>query len=332
MKKATLIYNPIAGRHPARRERQVREATAALRAAGMEVDLARTAEPATAQAMARAAVEEGRELILVCGGDGTINEVVNGLIPGSAAVGILPGGTANVMARELGLPRDPVRAARELPMWSPRRIAVGQVTWAAPTADSPHFASAAAPLERAQPGRHGGPLPAVERRYFLSVAGIGFDAYVVHKLASGFKMSLGVVAYGLEALRQVRRYSFPLFTCQANGREFRATLAVVHRTSRYAGWLRLAPEANIFQPRFSVCLFKSTAWLRYLLYAGAALTRQHARLSDVERVEVVDATKIVCSAPGFAKPVYVELDGELAAQLPVTFEIVPDALTLLVPK
>jgi diacylglycerol kinase family enzyme len=172
------------------------------------------------------------------------------------------------------------------------------------------------------------PAAQFERRYFLSVAGIGFDAYIVHKLSLGFKLSLGVVAYGLEALRQVLRYSFPTFTCQADGREFRAPFAVVHRTCRYAGWMKLAPGASIFEPRFRLCLFKGRGWARYFLYAAAALARQHLKLPDVELVE---ATKVICPVPESEKPVYFELDGETAGQLPVTFEVIPSALTLLVP-
>lgn len=318
MKVTTLIYNPIAGRRPKRRERQVQEAAARLQNAGFEVKLARTSEPGTARKLARAAVTEGSELILVCGGDGTINEVINGLVPGEVPLGILPGGTANILARELGLPQDPVSAAMELPRWSPRRIALGQATW---FARAPSGARTVLEYPTI-------PLAQFERRYFMSVAGIGFDAYIVHKLSVGFKKSLGVVAYGLEALRQVVRYPFPTFTCQTEVREFLAPFAVVHRTCRYAGWMKLAPGASIFDPRFRLCLFKGRGWARYLLYAAAVLARRHLKLPDVKLVE---AAQVICRVQDSEKPVYFELDGEPAGQLPVTFEVVPNALTLLVP-
>ncbi len=280
-----------------------------MQAAGIDAKLAPTAGTWSARRVARAAVTEGSELVLVCGGDGTLNEVINGLIPGNVPLGVLPGGTANVLARELGIPLDPLRAARDLPRWSTRRIAVGQVSWPASnvSGDSQHE---------------------VEQRYFLSVAGIGFDAYIVKKLSTDFKMSLGAVAYGLVALRQVVRYAFPPFICQVEGSPHIGTFAVVHRTSRYAGWLHLAPGADIFEPRFSLCIFRSNHWARYLLYAAAVVTRQHLRLNDIEMVE---ATKIVCSPQDPKDRIFFELDGESVAQLPATFEIVPDALTLLVP-
>lgn len=102
MKTTTLIYNPVAGRHPVRRERQIRAAAEELRRAGIEVKLAATARPGDARDLARAATDDGTELVLVCGGDGTVNEVINGLVPGPTMLGILPGGTANIIGKESG--------------------------------------------------------------------------------------------------------------------------------------------------------------------------------------------------------------------------------------
>ncbi len=308
MKTAALIYNPIAGNQPRRRETQIQKVAAVLRDCAIAAKIAPTSGPGTASELARAAVGEGDELILVCGGDGTINEVINGMMPGNVTLGILPGGTANIAAKELGLPHNPVRAARQLPTWSPRRIALGLAAWPG--------ASQAAPTTN--PGR----------RYFLSVAGVGFDATIVRRVSLGLKTSAGVGAYILEALRQVLSYSFPRFICGVEGEKFQASFAVVQRTSRYAGWLHLAPSANLFDARFSLCLFKSPHRARYLLYAAAVLARQHLRLTDVKLVE---ARKIGCAAVESGTPIYFELDGELVGQLPATFEVVPDALTLLVP-
>lgn len=129
LKKATLIYNPVAGRQPAKRQQVMQQCAAVLGSAGMEVELAPTAGPGEAQGLAAAAVARGADVILVCGGDGTINEVINGLAPGQVPLGILPAGTANILARELGLPLNPVSAARHLARWSPRRIALGRANW-----------------------------------------------------------------------------------------------------------------------------------------------------------------------------------------------------------
>jgi diacylglycerol kinase family enzyme len=337
LKTSTLIYNPIAGRHPARRERQIQQVADVLRRAGMEVQLAPTSRPGEAEELARAAAGQGVDLVLVCGGDGTINEVINGLAPSRIPLGILPGGTANILGKELRLPHDPVRAAAELPRWSPRRIGLGQATWqprvpsqAKGTSSNQQVLgrpAAQSPVRVGGRFEHPG-LRAAGRRYFVSVAGIGFDAHIVYKLSSELKMSWGVAGYVLEAFRQVVRYPFPAFTCQMDGRECRATFAVVHRTRLYAGWLHLAPSADLFEPRFAVCYFQSGRWPRYLVYAGVVLMRQHLRLSDVELVE---ARKVSCAAVEPGITIHFELDGELVGTLPATLEIVPDALTLLVP-
>lgn len=309
IESATLIYNPIAGRHPRQREREIQKAAQALDAAGTAVELAPTSGPGAAVELAREAARKGSELVLVCGGDGTINEAVNGLATTSVPLGILPGGTANIIAKELRLPHDPARAARELSRWSPRRIALGRASWNAPGAEASGNNSRIC-------------------RYFLSVAGVGFDAHIVYKLSSAMKMSLGVAGYVFEAIRQSVRYPFPVFTCQVNGEERRATFAVIQRTRVYAGWLHTAPSANLFEPRFALCLFRSRSTARYLLYATALLARQHLRLRDVE---LVHAAKVTCTPAQPADTIRFEVDGELAGTLPVTFEIVPDALTLLVP-
>lgn len=284
----------------------MRQAVEALHAAGIAAKLVTTSAPGAARDLAERAVAEGVKLILTCGGDGTINEAVNGMTPGDAMLGILPGGTANIFARELGMPLDPLQAARELIRWMPRRIALGRATWT----NGPENSHAA------------------ESRYFLSLAGLGLDAYIIHKLSRSLASALGVAAYGWEALRQVLRYPFPTIACRVKDREIRATFALVQRTERYAGWLHLAPGANVFKDEFTFCAFKSTRRWRYLGYAAAIAARRHTRLSDVE---LVQTCCVECAADDTSARVFFELDGEWAGQLPATFEIVPDSLTVLVP-
>ncbi|HMD84879.1 MAG TPA: diacylglycerol kinase family protein [Terriglobia bacterium] len=312
MKKGILIYNPVAGRRPARREREVREAAAVLRQAGLEIELAPTARPAMAHELAQAAAARGVDVVLVCGGDGTINEVVNGLVGSHVPLGILPGGTANIVARELRLPLHPVRAARQLPRWTPRRIALGHARW--------EEAQAATPASE--------PAPHACCRHYISVAGIGFDAHIVYKLSAWLKKEFGVTAYVMEALRRLPGYSFPSFSSRLDGIERQGTFAVIHRTRLYAGWLHLAPTAGLFQPCFAVCSFPSRSHLRYLLYALAVLARQHLRMSGVS---LDNCTEVVCTPVDASATIRFELDGELAGVIPATFEIVPDALTVLVP-
>jgi diacylglycerol kinase (ATP) len=289
------------------------QAAAVLLEGGIQVKLAPTPGPSMAADLAREAARDTSSLVIACGGDGTINEVINGMVPGSTPLGILPGGTANITAKELGLPHDPVRAARELLNWRPRRIALGRASW--PTEQGSNEGGAA---------RSAG----VQQRYFLSVAGVGFDAYVVYRLALDFKVSLGVVAYAIEALRQTFRHSFPPITCRLDGQKLEGTLAVIQRTQLYAGWFHLAPAASLFEPKLNLCLFTSRSRWRYFAYIAAVVARLHPRLRDVT---MMDATRIHCAALAPDTPIHFEVDGELGGTLPATFEVVPDALTLLAP-
>jgi diacylglycerol kinase (ATP) len=299
---ATLIYNPAAGRNPARREAQVQAAAAILWRGGIETALVKTAGHGSAKALAREAVSRPGKAVIVCGGDGTINEAINGMAGSATPLGILPGGTANTLARELGIPHNPVAAAEQLSRWQPRRIPLGRAQW------------------RAE-GRQ-------EQRYFLSLAGVGFDAQVVRELSLDYKARLGVMAYVGEAIEQIWRYQFPKFACHADGREYAATFAVAQRTSLYGGWFHLAPRADFFKPVLTTCLFQSAARRRYLVYAVAVLLRRHSKLKDVTLVE---SSSLTCRPATPGSVIYFELDGELAGQLPVVFDVVPEALTLLSP-
>lgn len=312
LKKGTLIYNPVAGRRPARREHEIRAAAAILRRAGLEIELAPTERPSMAHELAQDAVNRGADVVFACGGDGTINEVINGLAPSQVPLAILPGGTANILAHELRIPLNPVSAARRFSRWSPRRIALGRARWTAAAATSDK----------------GIPSPQASSRYYVSVAGVGYDAEVVYKLSPWLKKNFGVVGYVMEALRQFVTYSFPKFSCRMDGIERQFTFGVIHRTRLYAGWLHMAPSANLFKPYLAVCSFPSRSRARYLLYATAVLLRQHLRLRDVSLDHCSTAE---CSLLNSTDTVWFELDGELGGTLPATFEVVPDALTLMVP-
>jgi diacylglycerol kinase (ATP) len=303
LKNAVLISNPLAGIRSGRRSRQLHEAVAALRSAGIAAELRTTSGPGDGRQLAREAIKKGCDLVIVCGGDGTINEVVNGLAPSRVPLAVLPGGTANIVAKELGLPGNIVKAARQLPSWRPCRVPLGRATW-----------------EESASTR---------QRLFIAVAGVGFDARIISQLNIGAKLSMGVVAYGWEAVRQVFHYSFPHFQLSVDGCSVSTTFAVIQRSGRYAGWLRLARPHSIREPDFSCCMFEGSGPERYFRYALGILTQTHQRLPDVR---FLNGASIHCGATQTGDPIFFEVDGELAGQLPVTFEAVPDALTLWAPE
>ena len=302
--RGVLIYNPVAGRNPARGKTRIDAAAALLNQQGIRLQVVPTTGPASARQLAREAVEQGTNLILVCGGDGTINEVVNGMAGSRVPLGVLPGGTANVLAHELRLPRSPERVARTLLAWEPRRIALGCVRW---------------------------PDPQQEQRYFLSLAGIGFDAYIIRHLSETFKRNWGKLAYTAEAVRQWWRFDYRAFDCRFDGRTLKPTFAVVARTRRYAGSFRLAPKADLFGDYFIACIFYGAGRLNYLKYVAGLAT---GLLSAYKDVELTRTQRLEFSLPPGAEEQtrpYIEVDGELTGRLPAKIEIVPDALTLLVP-
>jgi diacylglycerol kinase family enzyme len=257
----------------------------------MEVEVLATAGPGAASKLAYEAARKERDIVLVCGGDGTINEVINGLAGSRVSLGLLPGGTANILARDVGLPLNPVRAAAELSRWSARRIPLGKATWCIDKASAK-----GTPAQKEQ-----------ATRYFMTVAGIGFDAHVVHKLSLEMKLSWGVAGYIMEALRQAFRYSFQAFSCRTDdGSERTATFAAIQRARNYGGWLHLTPDARFFDERFTACLFKSPNRARYFLYSALVLVRQHLHLGDVELVEM---PKLYCAAQDASEAIRFQLDG-----------------------
>ena len=292
--KAVLIYNPQAGRRRRLRPQQIRTATEELERNGVSVQTQATTGPGSGTELACDAIQNGADLIVVCGGDGTINEVVCGMAHSCVPLAVLPCGTANVLARELRLPRDMRAAARAIPSATPRRLALGLAG----------------------------------NRYFLLMAGVGFDAQIIYKLALRWKNLLGIGSYVLETIRQVLFEPKKAFVVSTEDRQMEATFACTSK-SRHYGPFHMVREADLFSESFFVYCFRSRNRLRYFLYSLALLTGRLDRLADVVRFP---ARKVRCEAIGSSpKKILFQVDGELAGWLPCTIEMVPDALTLLVP-
>jgi diacylglycerol kinase (ATP) len=299
---ALLIHNPRAG--SGGRRRLLEEARRILAAGGIETELADTGAPGHATELAQSAGASGRELVIVCGGDGTLNEVVNGLAAGPnrhrVSLALLPGGTANVLAKELGLPWNIPRAAEKLLRGNLREIALGLAT----------------PLQQPE-----------KKRYFVSVAGAGPDGAIVHSLDLGLKARVGILAYWWEGARQVVRYKFPKFRIVTGEKQVEATLALVGRTKHYGGPFRITTGADLLEDRFELGAMTARSGLRYLRYLPALC---FGRLREAEGVHFWKTERIVCEPIG-NEPVYAQVDGEPLARLPVEFRIVPRALRLLMP-
>src|SRR5437879_9136286 len=227
IRDALLSFNPTAGRARDIGPAAVERARKVLARQGIESELARTAGPGLAPELARRAVRERRQMVIVCGGDGTLNEVVNGLAGSAIPLALLPAGTANVFAKEVGLPWNIERAAELIADSERRRIALGHVT-AAGLAD-------------------GG-------RYFLSLAGAGPDGAIVRAVSQNLKERMGIIAFWVEGFRQLASYGFPRFRIMLPNESFEATLIIAGRTKHYGGSLQITTRADLLGKNFVMML------------------------------------------------------------------------------
>jgi YegS/Rv2252/BmrU family lipid kinase len=311
MRRVALIYNPASGMNSNGHASWFDDALAVLREAGVEAEVLATRAPGTGGDLAQEALRQGCDTIIACGGDGTVNEVMQSLVGGQAALGVVPLGTANALAADLGLSSSPAKALRMLLTAVPARVSVGRIFYR----DS------------------GG---ATRSRYFTVAAGMGADAQFFYRLDARLKRRFGYAFYLVEALRVWFTHSFPLFqaTFMIPGNpkpqtdEVSQLLAV--RICDFGGLVhRLVPGATLRNNNLRLMAFKTRSRLRYLSFITAALFR---RQTFSGKIEVLDAVSVECRhLEGHPSRIYVEADGELLGSLPARIEIVPDALTLLIP-
>ena len=234
------------------------------------------------------------------GGDGTVNEVLNGMAHSTIPLAVIPGGTANVFCCETGIPRNPEKAAALLPEWVEARVALGRV-------DSP-----------------AGEPP----RFFLSMAGAGLDAGIVQRVQPAVKRRLGKVAYWIAGFRAFGE-SLAILHAQTEGRQMATGFALTSRVRNYGGDLTIASKASLFTDQFELVTFSGRSTIPYLIYLSGAVFGLATSLPGVHSV-LTRRVDLAANANG--RPVYLQVDGEAAGQLPVSIEIVPSALTVLVPR
>jgi diacylglycerol kinase (ATP) len=304
LRNALLIHNPNAGGGGKGRRRTLDAARHIFAAGGIHSDLAETTGPGHATEIASRAANEGRGLVIACGGDGTLNEVINGLAAHQnghrVPLALLPGGTANILAKELNLPWDIPSAAERLVHGTVKEIALGLAT----------------PLQQPE-----------KKKYFLSVGGAGPDGMIVYSLDLELKARLGILAYWWQGAREVFRYDFRHFRILLGEEKLDASLVIVGRTKNYGGPFKITTGADLFEDHFEVMALTTQSGFRYLSYLPSLWT---GNLRGTEGVHFHKADSIVCE-PLDKNPLYAQVDGEPLARLPVEFKIVPRALKLLVP-
>jgi len=292
-RRLTVVFNPTAG---ARRRARLTATLDLLRRAGCEIALHPTAAKGDAEAIAGALGSNGAtDMLVVAGGDGTINEAVNGLLAKANGtlppVALVPLGTANVLAAEIGLALSPAAVAHAITDGVPTPAYVG-------TANG---------------------------RCFTAMAGVGFDAHVVAHVSLRLKRRLGKGAYVLESLRQLFRFGFPGYLVTVDGQTFEAASVIVAKGHYYAGRFVCAPDARIDRPELHVCLFERNGRWNALRYALALAL---GRLPHLPDVRIVTGRSVSITGPQ-GDPV--QGDGDIIATLPVQIGLASRQLPLTVP-
>ncbi|MGO1120276.1 diacylglycerol/lipid kinase family protein [Rhodovibrionaceae bacterium A322] len=297
--RVQVIFNPTAG---ARRVGRYQAVVADLRALGCLVEERPTSCRGDAEMFARTLAKGETDRLVVAGGDGTINEVVNGLLhneKGAQAtpLALLPLGTANVLAAEIGLKARTTWQANYIAKGRPRPISLGEAGGTA----------------------------------FLLMAGAGFDAQVVASVDGNLKRRIGKGAYIYETLRQLWCYSFPRFLVTVDGDDYEAASVIVCNAHYYGGRFVLAPGADLETHELEVCLFERPGGWNALRYSAAMIFGQLQKLDDYR---IIEGRRITISAIDGDQEASHPLqgDGDVLAQAPTEIRVLPDALNLVFPE
>ncbi|MBI4570923.1 MAG: YegS/Rv2252/BmrU family lipid kinase [Chloroflexi bacterium] len=288
-RRALFVLNPAARRAP--RPDRLRAALAGLE--GWESGLLLTASPGHATALAREAAAQGLDAVVACGGDGTVNEVANGLARSGTALAVVRGGTGNVWAKEVRVPRNPARAARLLVDGETRTVDLGRAG----------------------------------ERYFLLMAGVGFDGDVVRGLPSGAKRRLGAASYIAHGLRRALSYRAAESDLTLDHERLATELywLLLGNTRSYGGVLNLTHLARADDGKLDLLLLRRGGLLRFVSLIPWVLLRRHHRRRALLYREVTSLDVATAGLP-------VQVDGEYLTETPLRFEVAPAALRVIVPR
>jgi diacylglycerol kinase (ATP) len=308
-----LIYNPASGRRRKKRKQAIAGIEEVLRAAGVEVETCATTHLGSAIEQVREAASRGFDTVLACGGDGTANEALNGIMRaspmrpfGDVALGLLPLGSGNLLASDLGLPSDPVQAAKKLLTYQPREFRPGLVC---------------------SQGKNG-----AQKRYFLVAAGVGSDAELMYRTEVEAKERWGRNAYFLEMARMALRRRYPMFQVewedeQGKRQQGAAMLAMCVRAGKFPGLLSLVNlGTSLLRHDFCLLLFRTNKIRRFLSYFASVATGRNWK---VESVDAIHTKWFRCTAIPGMRAVHSQADGELLGTLPAELTIESRPVKLL---
>lgn len=287
-----IISNPTARTSSLKK---VRRATAYLHNKGFETKLYFTERKGHAEELAREAVKKEPRLIIAAGGDGTINEVLNGMVMSETPLAILPLGTTNVLAKELSIPESVEGALERATTGQLRSVCLGKIA----------AFSEKSPLAR----------------YFCLMAGVGFDAKAVHDVNSTLKKISGAGAYIWSGINNLIHYSPTELIFSIDGKLYTGYAAIIGNASRYGGNFKITPDADILDPHLYLCIFKGSNRNDLLRYAAGAMRGTHLKQKDVLYLRASQIS-ITGNSP-------IQLDGDYFGSTPATITSVMGALRLV---
>jgi len=291
--KIAIIANPIAG--GGRAYQSLRRYVGQWPHPEWEPELLLTNSCNHAGLLAQELLRCPPDLLAVCGGDGTVNEVASHVPNPPFPVAVLPAGTANVLARELGLPLDPVQALKIALGRAVRRVDLGELG----------------------PG---------SRRRFLFVAGIGFDAYAVSRTRLDLKKKIGMAAYVVAIVDCLLSYSFPEFKVVAGSRTFTATSCLACNAKSYGGGLLFCPGANMRDGLLDILVLQGKHRLRLVWFLLQAWFGKPKTGDWIHRLQA-KALRIEG-----AEEALVQADGELVGRIPLDISLTDSVFPLVVPE
>lgn len=286
--KARLIVNPVAGKG---QSTPLDDVISYLKGEGWDVDIVYTSRRGDATLLAEAAAKDGCDIAVACGGDGTLNEVVNGLAGSDVILGVIPLGTVNIWAKEAGIPRKPISAAEALVKGEVKRVDLG--------------------------------LAGSYR--FLLMAGVGFDAEVARHIEPEDKQKLGILAYLLKGVHTTFKFTGRRVSLKIDDRKLRRKMLmmVIGNTRSYGGLVEITTDAQIDDGLLDVCIFLGQGFWRKLAHLVRVLFRLHREDPEVEYFRARSIT--VHSSI----PLPVQVDGDPIGTTPMTFKVLPKALRVI---
>lgn len=287
-----IIYNPAARRASSAK---LDAARSFLGSKGYTAEVLCTGKNGDAETFARQAALQKPHLIIAAGGDGTINEVMNGMAFSGISLGIVPLGTTNVLAREIYPRRDIETVLKSISSGRGRSVSLGRITCLI--------------------------NGTMQSRYFCLMAGVGFDGQTVRDVNLYLKRLSGPGAYVLSGLRTFLSYAPGEITLSIDGRDVRGYAAIIGNISRYGGDFKITPDARIDEHSLYACVFQGKKRTDLLRYVFMMPFGRHVRARDVLYLRAEEIT-ISGSSP-------VQIDGDYLSTTPATITVAKDAIRLI---